>query len=70
MKKVFLQVNTKSWITVMAFDLEDEDQVIQQAFELFQWDISKTVSLRVVIPGDLVPLMTWIREDGEWSEVK
>ena len=67
-----LQVNTGTgaWRTVMDFEVEDADEVMNQAADLFVWGFTnstKGIRLRIMKPGDTAPLMTWCENDG-WEE--
>ena len=67
-KIVKLQVNTTgAWRDVMRFNVEDEAAVLHQAEQLFSWDPSADVRLRVIMPGDTAPLMTYKRTEGAWK---
>lgn len=67
-KIVKLQVNTTgAWRDVMRFAVEDKDQVLRQAAELFKFDPSADVRLRIIVPGDTAPLLTYKRTEGEWK---
>ncbi len=70
-KPLKLQVNTTgAWRAVLDFDCADWDHVLHAAAELFGWSDAAQTSLRVIIPGDTAPLMTWTKEHGwrEWGE--
>jgi len=67
-----LQVNTGtgSWRTVMDFEVEDADEVMNQAADLFVWSFTRStkgIRLRIMKPNDTAPLMTWSENDG-WEE--
>ena len=65
---VKLQINASgAWRDVMEFDVDDADQVMDQAQELFKWDrFASKLSLRIIIPGDTKPLMICNLDEGEW----
>jgi len=67
-----LQVNvgTGAWRSVMNFEVEDADEVMDLAEKLFEWgftNCTKGIRLRIMKPGDTAPLMTWCENDG-WEE--
>lgn len=67
-----LQVNVGSgaWRTVMDFEVEDSDDVMDLAEQLFTQGYTtstKGIRLRIMKPGDTAPLMTWSENDG-WEE--
>lgn len=71
-----LQVNVGSgaWRTVMDFEVEDADEVMNQAADLFIWAFTpstKGIRLRIMKPGDTAPLMTWSENEGweDWAKV-
>jgi hypothetical protein len=71
-KLCILQVKAgpSNWRTVMDFEVEDADEVMNQAHDLFMWGFtkcSKGIRLRIMKPGDTAPLMTWSENDG-WEE--
>ncbi len=64
-KQVKLQVNAKgSWRDVMEFDADDYE-VPHLAEQLFTRS-THLLALRIIIPGDTAPLMTW-RRDTVWT---
>lgn len=67
---VKLQLNASgAWRDVMKFEVEDADQVMYQAQELFKWDIhARKLALRIIIPGDTAPLLLCRLNEGEWIE--
>lgn len=72
LKLYSLQVNvgTGAWRSVMDFEVEDADDVMDLAEKLFEWGFTKNlkgIRLRVMKPGDTAPLMTWSENDG-WKE--
>lgn len=72
LKLCSLQVNTGTgaWKTVMDFEVQDSDDVMYLANQLFEWGYtisSKGIRLRIMKPGDTAPLMTWNENDG-WDE--
>ena len=67
-----LQVNLGSgaWRTVMNFEVQDADEVMDLAEQLFVWGYTastKGIRLRVMKPNDTAPLMTWSENDS-WQE--
>lgn len=72
LRLVQLQVNlgTGAWRTVMDFEVQDSDDVMDLAEKLFEWghtNSSKGIRLRIMKPGDTAPLMDWSENDG-WQE--
>jgi hypothetical protein len=70
-----LQVNTGTgaWKSVMDFEVQDSDEVMDLAEKLFEWGHTnsyKGIRLRVMKPGDTRPLMDWSENDGwkEWTQ--
>jgi hypothetical protein len=54
----------------MDFEVEDADEVMNQAHDLFIWGFTKStkgIRLRIMKPGDTAPLMTWSENEG-WEE--
>jgi len=69
---VQLQVNvgTGAWRTVMDFEVDDADDVMDLAEKLFTHGITKStkgIQLRIMKPNDTRPLMCWCENDG-WHE--
>ena len=69
-----LQVNvgTGAWRSVMDFEVEDADEVMNLAENLFIWGYTKAtkgIRLRIMKPGDTAPLMDWSENEG-WNEWK
>lgn len=67
-----LQANVGSgaWRTVMNFEVQDADEVMDLSEKLFEWgytSCTKGIRLRIMKPGDTAPLMTWSENDG-WKE--
>jgi hypothetical protein len=76
LKLCTLQVNvgTGAWRTVMDFEVEDSDDVMDLAEKLFEWGhtiSTKGIRLRIMKPGDTAPLMLWSENDGweAWDKV-
>lgn len=72
LRLVQLQVNlgTGAWRTVMDFEVQDSDDVMDLAEKLFEWGhvkSTKGIRLRIMKPGDTAPLMDWSENDG-WQE--
>jgi hypothetical protein len=72
LKLCALQVNvgTGAWRSVMDFDVQDADQVMDTAEKLFiegYTASTKGIRLRIMKPGDTAPLMTWSENDG-WEQ--
>ena len=71
-----LQVNlgTGAWRTVMDFEVDDSDDVMSNAEDLFIWGHTKSlkgIQLRIMKPDDTAPLMTWNENFGweYWGQV-
>jgi hypothetical protein len=63
-------VGTGAWRTVMDFEVEDADQVMVLAEQLFIEGYTasvKGIRLRIMKPGDTAPLMNWSENDG-WKQ--
>jgi len=69
-KLCILQVKAgpSNWRTVMDFEVEDADEVMNQAHDLFMWGFtkcSKGIRLRIMkTRATTAPLMTWSENDG------
>jgi hypothetical protein len=67
-RPVKLQVNTTgAWRNVLDFDVNDGGPVMSAAAGLFS--LVPQATLRIIIPGEVAPLMYWAREKG-WVEKK
>lgn len=69
---VNLDVNESgSWRRVTTFNLDDfEDGDIEHcAAHLLEMSANPRIRARIIIPGDVAPLVTWSKADGwrEWS---
>lgn len=72
LKLCSLQVNvgTGAWRSVMDFEVEDADAVMDDAANLFMFGFTRStkgIRLRIMKPGDTSPLMTWCENDG-WKK--
>jgi len=74
LKLCSLQVNvgTGAWRSVMDFEVQDADDVMDLAEKLFEWGFTKSrkgIRLRIMKRGDTAHLMTWSENDG-WEQWK
>ena len=76
LKLCSLQVNvgTGAWRSVMDFEVQDADDVMDLAEKLFEWGYTastKGIRLRIMKPGDTAPLMFWSENEGweAWDKV-
>jgi len=76
LKLCALQVNvgTGAWRSVMDFEVEDGNDVMDLAEKLFEWGhtkCAKGIRLRIMKPNDTAPLATWSKNSGwqEWRSV-
>lgn len=58
-----------SWRRVSSFNLDDfEDGALEHWLEkLFELSTYERIGVRIIIPGDTAPLMTWNKANG-WKE--
>ena len=76
LKLCALQVNvgTGAWRSVMEFEVQDADDVMDLAEKLFEWGYTKSskgIRLRIMKPNDTAPLMHWSENEGweAWDKV-
>ncbi len=72
---VNLEVNDSgAWRRVTSFDLDtfEEGDLEHCAHHLLQLSSNKNLKARIIMPGDLAPLLRWSAKDGwaEWRDRK